>query len=543
MTLVRGTIQKVRTRGVSRWNVICGALAALAVVSATRQAIGSCAQVDADHLEFQDDACQKKRTPSNHDRTVSCPIVSTVTAGFALSSAPVVVDGTALKGIVPEDVDVTAILIRRVAGVQYYRYLSNGTHDDAFQPWSSTKFMAAAGAGAALRKASGGKVGLTAKAANGAWLGDLVTVIASYREDRYTSNGLAHYFLNVAGRAHVMSLVHDWLGRPTTETYGGNYGVPAPTDLGYTFTEPNGAAVSVAPDDQSGIPNHLSTHTLAEFMKRLGAWDDAPTRLPDLTKPDVETLFYGPASSAWYPGELGGLAADTTIYVQSALDMDAVEKDSRGHWRTFGKLGFGDGEFVLATYTCLPVLDAAGAPIPDRGAEIVIATRATSGSAAWVDRDQQLGTMYRSLLTKGLLPAAQTQAPASGDGGIPATDGAAPATSPPATPPGSPAAAPSDDSSGCSATGRSSSPRGGAWLGLSLALAALVARSRRPRSRPQGAFTTRMSSTSMHVPGVVPRRTANTAANAPLETCTVDFRLVTVTARSPWFFRESGPGE
>ena len=43
------------------------------------------------------------------------------------------------------------------------------------------------------------------------------------------------------------------------------------------------------------------------------------------------------------------------------------------------KLGFGDGEFVLATYTCLPVLDAAGTPIPDRGAEMVIATRATSG--------------------------------------------------------------------------------------------------------------------------------------------------------------------
>jgi hypothetical protein len=211
------------------------------------------------------------------------------------------------------------------------------------------------------------------------------------RSPQHTSNGLAHYFLNVAGRAHVMSLVHDWLGRPASETYGGNYGVPAPTDLGYTFTEANGAKATIAPDVQSGIPNHLSTHTLAEFMKRLAAWDDAPTRMPDLTKPDVETLFYGPETSAWYPGELGGLAADTTIFVQSALDMDAVEKDSHGRWRTFGKLGFGDGEFVLTTYTCLPVLDAAGAPIPDRGAEMVIATRATSGALAWAARDQQLG--------------------------------------------------------------------------------------------------------------------------------------------------------
>lgn len=447
------------------------------------QAVGSCPAVDGAHLEFQDDACQRKRTPSNHDRTVGCPIVSTVSAGFAPAGAPVTIDGAALKGIVPDDVDVTAILIRRVNGVPYYRYLSNGTHDDAFQPWSSTKFMAAAGAGAALRKASGGKVGLTAKATNGAWLGDLVTVIASYREDRYTSNGLAHYFLNVAGRAHVMSLVHDWLGRPASETYGGNYGVPAPTDLGYTFTDAGGAKATIAPDDQSGIPNHLSTHTLAEFMKRLVAWEDTATRLPDLTKPDVETLFYGPATSAWYPGELGGLAADTTIYVQSALDMDAVEKDSHGRWRTFGKLGFGDGEFVLATYTCLPVLDAAGAPVPDRGAELVIATRATSGAKAWVDRDQELGKMYGALLQKGLLPAAQTIGPASVDGGAGADGGGSSGPSAPGADGGAAAEAPpSEDTSGCSVTRPTSSAgRAGSALGLVAAFAALVARRRSRR--------------------------------------------------------------
>ena len=446
---------------------------------ATTQAIGSCAQVDGAHLEFQDDACLKKRAPSNHDRVLGCPIVSTVSAGFAPASAPVVVDGAALKGVVPDDVDVTAILIRRVNGVPHYRYLSNGTHDEAFQPWSSTKFMAAAGAAATLRKTSGGKVGLTAKAANGAWLGDLVTVIASYREDRYTSNGLAHYFLNVAGRAHVGSLVHDWLKRPATETYGGNYGVPAPTALGYTFTEANGDQTSVTPDDQSGIPNHLSTHTLAEFLKRLVAWEDVTTRLPDLAKPDAETLFYGPTTSAWYPGELGGLAADPTIFVQSALDMDAVEKESHGRWRTFGKLGFGDGEFVLATYTCLPVLDAAGAPIPDRGAEMVIATRATSGAKAWAERDQEIAKVYADLLQKGLLPVAQTQGPAP-DGGTTAPDGAPPDAGSPGAPTASPGDAPNDPSdSGCGVTRAPHSRGGAAGLGLALALAAIVARKRR----------------------------------------------------------------
>jgi hypothetical protein len=219
-------------------------------------------------------------------------------------------------------------------------------------------------------------------------------------------------------------------------------------------------------------------------MKRLAAWDDAPTRMPDLTKPDVETLFYGPETSAWYPGELGGLAADTTIFVQSALDMDAVEKESHGRWRTFGKLGFGDGEFVLTTYTCLPVLDAAGTPIPDRGAEMVIATRATSGALAWAERDQELGKIYGDLVKKGLLPVAQTVGPASADGGTPAPDGGAPGPGSASADSGSPAASPSDDgSSGCSVIPAPRSRRGNAGLALGLACTALVARLARRRQR------------------------------------------------------------
>lgn len=454
-----------------------------------RQAAVGCPQVSASNLEFQNDACKRKKTPSNKDRFVGCPIVSTVSDGFVTGTAPHTVDGNALKGIVPADVNVTAIIIRRVGGVPYYRYLSNGTHDAAYQPWSSTKFMAVAGAGAALRKKSGGKVGLTANAAaNGAPLGDLVTVIASYRQDRYTSNGLARYFLNIAGRPAVGALIHDWLGRPAAETYGGNYGAPTPGGLGYTFTEANGDSVTITSDETAGPANHLSAHTEAEFLKRLVAWDDAATRLPDLQKADVETLLYGAANSAWYPGQLGGLHSDITAYVQSALDMEKVEKESQGRWRTFGKVGFsGDGEFVLVSHTCLPVLDAKGQPVPNKGAEVVIATRAIQNGMSMVDRDQQLGAVYKDLFQKGILPVAQTEGPPIGG---PGEDGGGGPNGPggpgdPNAPPGasSSGGAPQETPDDAADGGCATSPRHtrAPFAGIALALVAGAALRRRRR--------------------------------------------------------------
>ena len=67
----------------------------------------------------------------------------------------------ALVGIVPDDLYVTLVLVRRVNGEPHYRYLSNGTHHLTFEPWSTTKFMAVANAGAHLREQSDGLVGLT----------------------------------------------------------------------------------------------------------------------------------------------------------------------------------------------------------------------------------------------------------------------------------------------------------------------------------------------------------------------------------------------
>jgi hypothetical protein len=356
--------------------------------------------------------------PTNTERFLSCPLESTVSDGFAPSSEAPILDDEALKAAAPSNVKVTVILIRRVKGVPVYRYLSNGTSNDVFQPWSSSKFVTAAAAASKLRDKSGGKVGLTAKV-DDIPLGDLVTVVASYREDRYTSNGLAHYFLNIGGRNDVKSLVTNWLNRPN-ESLGGNYGAPAP-DLDYSFTDGLNK-VDVTPDEGGGINNSLSSRTLAEFMKRIAVWDDANTHLGKMQEADVKTLLYGPEKSAWWPNDpWGGLSADIATPVEKALDLEKVEADSKGRWRIFGKVGWGDGggargsERVNVTYTCLPALDAAGKPLRDKGAEFVIATKvsSTSGESA---ATSAATAAHDKIINQVVLKQAQTEGPYTKDG-------------------------------------------------------------------------------------------------------------------------------
>jgi hypothetical protein len=361
-----------------------------------------------DHYEFLDDVCHRKRTPSRLDREHACSVVATTTSAtlpdgrsvqYRPSSMDVEVDDHALDNIVPAGLDVTVILVRRVGGVPYYRYLSNGSHADTFQPWSSTKFMAVANAAAELRSRSNYHVGLTATVDN-IPLGDLITVVHSYDEHRFSSNGLARYFHNIGGRSNAQDLISSWLDRPAVETFGGNYGVAEPA-LGYTFTDPTGATVSLTPDTTGGRANHLSTFTLAEFLKRLVMHrEDAPTRMPGIQWSDLTTLFYGAEGSRTYDSGWGGMSADPSIYVQAALPISALEQRSAGTWRVFGKLGFGDGQFVHVSYACLPALDAAGAPVPDVGKEVIIATRLASGGANWAERDALLARYYRAILSR-----------------------------------------------------------------------------------------------------------------------------------------------
>ena len=361
--------------------------------------LNSCAAgATGDHYEFLDDVCHKKRAPSRQDRAWSCPNVAASAGAYEPSSAPITVDADALRGIVPNDMRMTVVLVRRVGDVPYYRYLSNGTHDVAVEPLSATKFMAVANAATRIRAASNGEVGLDSTT-SGVPVGDLVTVITSYEEQRFSSNGLARYFHDVGGRTHANALIHDWLHRPASETFGGNYGAPA-ADLGFAF-QGAGASASVTPDRAGFYANHLSTQTMAEFTKRLALHrEDAATRLPGIQWKDLEVLFYGAATSKLFPGKpLGGMSADTAIYVQQGIDMAALEARSQGNWRIFSKLGFGESGFVHNSYTCAPSLDAQGAPIAGAGVELVISMQSPRAGSERA-QDAAIAKVYRDVVAR-----------------------------------------------------------------------------------------------------------------------------------------------
>jgi hypothetical protein len=279
------------------------------------------------------------------------------------------------------------------------RKLSNGSHDQAVQPWSTTKFLAAANAAASLRIASGYQVGLTATVGSVS-LGDLVTSMHAYDDDPYGSNALGRYFHDIGGRQRANDLIHAlWLDRPATETFGGNYGAASPP-LGYTFTD-GGNQLTIDPDTSSGPANHLSMYTLAEALKRLVLHrEEADQRLPGIQWPDIQTLLYGAAGSATY-GDRGGMTRDPAVYLQSAHDIDYLERRSRGTWTIVSKLGLGSsGQFLDVGYACLPVLDDQDQPVPGWGRELIIAAHLPSGGATWAERDRLLALAYRAILLR-----------------------------------------------------------------------------------------------------------------------------------------------
>ena len=360
------------------------------------------------YFQFLDDTCGGKVQPTHDDRALACPTVDVsptipLTGGgeavYRSAAEPIVIEDE-LEGVVPSGMYVAVILIRRVGGVPHYRYLSNGTANTARQPWSTTKFLAAANAATYLRIESGYDVGLTASVSSTP-LGDLVTSMHNYDYASFSSNALGRYFHDIGGRDRANAMIHDaWLKRPASETFGGNYGAPSP-GLGYTFTEPGGPSVSITPDNTSGPANHLSTLTTAEALKRLVLHrEEESQRLPGIQWPDVETLLYGAEGSSAY-GPWGGMTADTAIYLQTGHDIDYLEARSHGRWRIFSKLGLGtQGQFLNVGYGCFPVLDPDDQPVPGWGRELVIAAELPTGGASWAARDRMLAEAYRAIVKR-----------------------------------------------------------------------------------------------------------------------------------------------
>jgi hypothetical protein len=85
-----------------------------------------------------------------------------------------------------------------------------------------------------------------------------------YRASVKATHQAPHPYLHTGGRVRADNLIHDWLGRPPAESFGGNYGEPSPTSLCYTFEGAGGKKpfCSMTPDTVTGIPNNLSSLTM-----------------------------------------------------------------------------------------------------------------------------------------------------------------------------------------------------------------------------------------------------------------------------------------
>jgi hypothetical protein len=179
----------------------------------------------------------------------------------------------------------------------------------------------------------------------------------------------------------------EWLGLQSQElSLGGNNGESTPTDLGYKLTAFDGSSVCSVDKDPwpTKHDNSLSALGASEMIRRIALHReiDSSLRFPGNTWADIQNELYGAEKSVFFPGQLwGGMTADPSIFLQSALDMTVcnnfstmfslasdfscvrlktVEADANGQWRIFSKLGNGystdryKGEIINNAYACLP---------------------------------------------------------------------------------------------------------------------------------------------------------------------------------------------
>lgn len=214
------------------------------------------------------------------------------------------------------------------------------------------------------------------KHGNNTLLGDLATVVCSYDTTAgYSSNSLSSYFHDLGWRERIYTdVLHNWLGAPSIQTLGGNYGEATPSDLGFTVhnseSDVNGCAADKDPWP-TVYSNTISALTATEMTRRIVQHRELPTSMqfPNATWEDMREIMYGAETSVLFPGQTwGGMTADTGIFVQSSAKIrdilandEAVKK--AGQWRIFSKLGAGYsssrnvGEIVTNSYGCIPSYD------------------------------------------------------------------------------------------------------------------------------------------------------------------------------------------
>lgn len=270
-----------------------------------------------------------------------------------------------------------------------FRYLANAnTQNMLYEPWSSSKIMAFAGALATI-----GREVDASTLVGDVRLADLITSINSYAPSGKAdgnSNAIATYFANIAGREYLTGLFHEqWLNiaNPAVR-FRGAYGPAAfkPDSDQWRFNSAETVAVkpfSEAGDDpfyqpyrcdECGVTDNKPMTTLAqaEFLKRLVTHSSqAQTRLPGFTHSHLEMLLYGDGHSNTVVNA-GGMQAGIGVLLARAIAnalepastasaKSVLDNHTRGNWRIFQKIGAGpsetrgQSETVLLAHVVLPL--------------------------------------------------------------------------------------------------------------------------------------------------------------------------------------------
>ena len=253
-----------------------------------------------------------------------------------------------------------------------YRYLANAnTQNVLYEPWSSSKIMAFAGALATI-----GRAVSASTLVGDVKLGDLITSINSYAPSGKAdgnSNAIATYFANIAGREFLTDLFHDkWLNMNNPAIrFRGAYGPTAfaPSSADWQFDLLNKLAVEPFAEagddpfyqayrcDECGITGNKPMTTLAqaEFLKRLVTHHSEPqTRLPGFMPSHLEMLLYGDGHSNSVV-DAGGMQAGIGVLLARAIAdalapgsdasaKEVLDEQTGGRWRIFQKIGAGPSE-------------------------------------------------------------------------------------------------------------------------------------------------------------------------------------------------------
>mmetsp|Transcript_38463 Transcript_38463/g.100696 ORF Transcript_38463/g.100696 Transcript_38463/m.100696 type:complete len:418 (-) Transcript_38463:90-1343(-) len=351
-----------------------------------------------------DDSECAKVFPRYFDRSQAGPASWSDLTGFA-TPAPKAADNTVvdeLRSVVPpggkHDTKVVVALVRRHASGHTVKYLGNGMQRSAHQPWSSSKVLAAHHAAAVMR--SIGNVGLDARDEKSAWLlSDLLTVVTSYDSNStrpdVSSNAIGAYMHWIAGHEDANRFMHDVIGGDASESFGGNYGEPVPSEVGYDFRTPKGEEITSGPYPTPTplISNHMSCLTMAEWIRRI-----VMAREEGQDVADSQSILYGAQESELFPNlQWGGMSMGTDVYLQRAVNVSEIDRRSGGLWRIFSKLGAGTSttehpgqfEITLNGYASWPVLDDNSEPVSNRGLEFAITAAVAADSGAEADRAMQ----------------------------------------------------------------------------------------------------------------------------------------------------------